>query len=120
VSHPSRTRGFASRPPAQSRIDVAMELNPRDPAHWPYIGSVVDYVERAETEGPRNPVLPWAFSTRRGGGVPPAGPFGGFLGQAFGPTSAEFVGQATRSARKTLQEQTWDDLEPYRGITPAS
>ena len=49
-----------------------------------------------------------------------AGPYGGFLGQAFDPIFTEFVGQATRKATKTLNEQTWEDVEPYRGITPES
>ncbi len=120
VSHPYPIHGVAYATTGLSRIDVAMELNPRDPAHWPYIGSVVDYVERGESEVPRNLVLPWAFSSRRVGEVPRAGPYGGFLGQAYDPIDAEFVGRGTRSARKTLQEQTWDDLEPYRGITPES
>jgi uncharacterized protein (DUF1501 family) len=30
------------------------------------------------------------------------------------------VGEGTNSAKKTLGEQTWEDLEPYRGITPKS
>jgi hypothetical protein len=120
VSHPYPIHGVAYATTGQSRIDVAMELNPRDPAHWPYIGSVVDYVERGESAMPRNLVLPWAFSSRRVGEVPRAGPYGGFLGQAYDPIDAEFVGRGTRNARKTLQEQTWDDLEPYRGITRES
>ena len=120
VSHPYPLHGVAYATTGLSRIDAPLELNPRDPAHWPYIGSVVDYVDRTGTEVPRNLVLPWAFSSRRVGEVPRAGPYGGFLGQAYDPISAHFVGQGTRRAQKTLQEQTWDDLEPYRGITPQS
>jgi hypothetical protein len=65
-------------------------------------------------------VLPWAFSSQRVGEVPRAGPYGGFLGQAFDPVCTEFVGKGTQKARKTLLERTWEDLEPYRGITPES
>jgi hypothetical protein len=65
-------------------------------------------------------MLPWAFSSRRVGEVPRAGPYGGFLGAAFDPVCTEFVGKGTRKARKTLLEQTWEDLEPYRGIAPES
>ena len=43
----SRIRSTASRTrrPATRPIPLAMELSPRDPGHWPYIGSVVDYVD---------------------------------------------------------------------------
>jgi uncharacterized protein (DUF1501 family) len=54
------------------------------------------------------------------GEVPRAGPYGGFLGQAYDPICTEFAGKATRKARKTLIDQVWDDVEPYRGITPES
>lgn len=126
VSHPYPLHGVAFATTGLSQITVPMELNPRDPAHWPYIGSVVDYVDstraasRGRPEVPRNLLLPWAFSSQRVGEVARAGPYGGFLGQAWDPTCTEFVGTATRTARKTLQEKVWDDLEPYRGVTPAS
>ncbi|MFO0908687.1 MAG: DUF1501 domain-containing protein [Isosphaeraceae bacterium] len=54
------------------------------------------------------------------GEVARAGPYGGFLGQAWDPISTEFVGQGTRTARKTLTDKVWEDLEPYRGVTPES
>ncbi len=126
VSHPFPLHGVAFATTGIPRIDAPMELNPRDPAHWPYIGSVVDYVDaqkrgRApESAVPRNLALPWAFSSQRVGEVPRAGPYGGFLGQAWDPIFTEYAGQATRTARKTLQEKVWEDVEPYRGVTPES
>jgi hypothetical protein len=54
------------------------------------------------------------------GEVPRAGPYGGFLGQTYDPVCTEFVGQGTRKATKTLLQMTWNDVEPYRGITPES
>ncbi|MDR3634115.1 MAG: DUF1501 domain-containing protein [Isosphaeraceae bacterium] len=127
VSHPYPVHGVAYATTGIPRIEVPMELNPRDPAHWPFIGSVVDYVERAQgglaaerPEVPRNMVLPWAFSSQRVGEVPRAGPYGGFLGQAYDPIFTEFVGRATLKAKKTLADKVWDDLEPYRGVTPES
>ena len=116
VSHPYPIHGVAYATTGMSRIDVGMELNPRDPAHWPYIGSVVDYVERTRSTGatgrrsevPRNLVLPWAFSSQRVGEVPRAGPYGAFLGQAFDPVSTEFwVGApGTRARRSTSRHGT--------------
>ena len=128
VSHPYPIHGVAYATTGIPRIDVALELNPRDPAQWPFIGSVVDYVERRRglargddrPEVPRNLVLPWAFSSERVGEVPRAGPYGGFLGPAFDPVFTEFAGKATQKVKKTLAEKTWEDLEPYRGVTPES
>ena len=100
-----------------------MELNPRDPAHWPFIGSVVDYVDRPRGAGParrdvpRNLVLPWAFSSQRVGEVARAGPYGGFLGQAYDPICTEFVGKATQTAKKTL---AGEDLGGPRALPRAS
>jgi hypothetical protein len=128
VSHEYPIHGVAFATTGIPKIDIPMELSPRDPNHWPYIGSVVDYVDGRRRQGaatprsalPRNVVLPWAFSSRRVGEVARAGPYGAFLGQAYDPICTEFVGQATRTARKTLLDQTWEDVEPYRGITPES
>ncbi len=126
VSHPYPIHGVAYATTGIPRIDVALELNPRDPSQWPFIGSVVDYVDQrgADARGrgavPRNLALPWAFSSQRVGEVPRAGPYGGFLGGAWDPVFTEFTGKGTRTAKKTLAEATWDDLEPYRGVTPES
>jgi hypothetical protein len=128
VTHPYPIHGVAFATTGIQRIDIPLELNPRDPNHFPFIGSAVDYVDgrRAGNQAarrspmPRNLVLPWAFSTHRVGEVPRSGPYGGFLGQAYDPVCTEFVGQATKSARKTLVDKVWEDLEPYRGITPES
>ena len=126
VSHPFPLHGVAYATTGLVGLSAPQELSPRDPGHWPYIGSVIDYVDTARATGkhetrrevPRNLVLPWAFSSQRIGEVARAGPYGGFLGQAWDPVSTEFVGKATTKARKTLQEKVWEDLEPYRGITP--
>ncbi|HEX8200101.1 MAG TPA: DUF1501 domain-containing protein, partial [Isosphaeraceae bacterium] len=127
VTHPYPIHGVAFATTGIPRIELAMELNPRDPAHWPFIGSVVDHLDGLREPGPgsmpevpRNLLLPWSFSSRRVGEVPRAGPYGGFLGQAFDPVATEFVGRGTTRATKTLLEQTWEDVEPYRGVTPAS
>jgi hypothetical protein len=143
VSHPYPIHGVAFATTGNPRIDIPMELSPRNPNHWPFIGSVVDYVDRAhrieekatamaaattnggckggrESALPANILLPWAFSSRRVGEVPRAGPYGGFLGPAYDPVCAEFVGKGTRCVRKTLLEQTWENFEPYRGIARES
>jgi hypothetical protein len=128
VTHPYPIHGVAYATSGIPRIEIPMELNPRDPAHWPFIGSVVDHVDakrQANNSGekpivPRNLVLPWAFSSKRTGEVARAGPYGGFLGQTFDPICTEFSGKGTKTARKALLTNVWEDLEPYRGITPES
>ncbi|MGE3821310.1 MAG: DUF1501 domain-containing protein, partial [Isosphaeraceae bacterium] len=126
VSHPYPVHGVAFATTGISQITTPMEINPRDPNHWPYIGSVVDYVDTSKRsrgpdasrpEVPRNLLLPWAFSSQRVGEVPRAGPYGGFLGQAWDPISTEFVGDGTTKARKTLTDKVWEDFELYRGVT---
>ncbi len=128
VSHPYPIHGVAYATTGNPVVPLAAELSPRDPIHWPFIGSVVDHVDGERQAGdtpsrnevPRNLLLPWAFSSQRVGEVPRAGPYGGFLGPAYDPICTEFVGQGTRKAKKTLLQMNWNDFEPYRGITPES
>jgi hypothetical protein len=128
ASHPYPIHGVAYATTSNPVVPLAAELSPRDPIHWPFIGSVVDYVDgsrqdhnaTARPDVPRNLLLPWAFSSQRVGEVPRAGPYGGFLGPMYDPICTEFVGQGTRKATKTLLQMTWNDFEPYRGITPES
>lgn len=127
MTHPHPIHGVAYATTGTPVIDVPMELNPRDGRHWPFIGSVVDYLERNEPrnrgrrrEVPSNIALPFHFSSQRVGEVPRAGPYGAFLGNAYNPLWTEFHGQATKNARKTLQDQVFDAPEPYVGISPES
>ena len=86
MTHPYPIHGVAFALTGVPSIDVAMELSPHDPKHWPFFGSVVDYVDaqRATAAGespipssiPRNLALPYRFSSRRIGEVPRAGPYG--------------------------------------------
>jgi hypothetical protein len=135
LTHPYPLHGVAYALTGVPQIDVPMELNPRDPRHWPFLGSVVDYLQRnpphptlsphrgrGKGEGavPDNIALPFPFSTRRVGEVARAGPYAAFLGGAYNPVWTEFRGQATKHMLKTLQEQKLNVAEPYMGITPDS
>lgn len=127
LTHPYPLHGVAYTLTGVPGIDVPMELNPRDPRHWPFIGSVVDYVQRGKVlqlhkrrSVPDNIALPFPFSTRRVGEVARAGPYAAFLGSAYNPVWTEFHGQATRHMLKTLQEQKLNVAEPYMGVTPDS
>ena len=86
VTHPYPIHGAAFALTGVGAIDVPMELNPRDPRHHPFIGSVVAYLDRKHRDVPTNLALPWPFSTQRTGEVHRAGPYAAFLGSAFNPT----------------------------------
>ncbi len=122
MTHPYPLHGVAYATTGVPAIDVPMELNPRDPRHWPYVGSVVDFLARRSAkrppEVPANVFLPWPFSSRRVGEVPRAGPYAAFLGSAYNPLWCEFKGEATRRVVKVLNEQRSEFAEPYMGITP--
>src|SRR5262249_29164042 len=125
LTHPYPLHGVAYALTGVPQIDVPMELNPRDSRHWPFIGSVADYVGRQKAGRKPRPVpdnlaLPFPFSTPRVGEVARAGPYAAFLGGAYNPVWTEFHGRATRHMVKTLQAQTLDVAEPYMGITPDS
>lgn len=125
MTHPYPVHGVAYAMTGNPRVTLPEELNPHAPAHWPYLGSLVDYLDGRAAVGdvppvPRNMGLPWSFSSQRIGEVARAGPYGGFLGSAYDPTWTEFVGQGTRKAYKTLTDKVWNDFELYRGVTPES
>ena len=125
MTHPYPIHGVAYATTGVPNIDIPMELNPHDSRHWPFVGSVVDYLERQGRPRrpgavPHNIALPFHFSSQRVGEVPRAGPYGAFLGNAYNPLWTEFQGQATRTIAKTLAGQRWEAAEPYVGISPES
>jgi hypothetical protein len=126
LTHKHPIHGVAYATTGVPDIDVPMELNPHDPRHWPFIGSVVSYLEQKRNPAtlkksvPDNMVLPWPFSSQRSGEVYRAGPYGAFLGSQFNPHFTQFEGNANRKISKTLREDTIEFDEPYVGITPES
>lgn len=128
MSHPYPIHGVAYALTGVPTIDVPMELSPRDPRHWPFFGSVVDYVEarRRAKAGeslpsvPTNIALPWPMSTQREGEVPRAGPYAAFLGSQYDPVWTQFRGEATAGYIKTLRQTTYTGNDPYVGVAPDS
>ncbi|MBN9518316.1 DUF1501 domain-containing protein [bacterium] len=123
LTHKHPIHGVAYATTAVPDITVAMELSPHDAGHWPFIGSVVSYLERQKhglaalrKPVPDNIALPWPFSSRRSGEVARAGPYAAFLGNAFNPHYATFRGTANRKITKTLTTTTQEFDEPYVGI----
>ena len=69
MTHPYPLHASAFTLTSIPTIDVPLQMSPRDPRHWPFIGSVVDYLanRRDEPAPPiaRNIGLPWRLSSRR-------------------------------------------------------
>jgi len=124
VTHKYPIHGVAYATTGVPEIDIAMELSPRDGRHWPFIGSVISYLEQQKNPAsyrkpvPDNIALPWPFSSKRIGEVPRAGPYAAFLGGAYNPHFTEFVGEATAEITKTLTDKKLTFKEPYVGIRP--
>ena len=104
----------------------ALETRPRDRRHWPYVGSVVDYVLERRAGGvsrfPRNIALPWKMNSRGGEAASvQAGPYAAFLGPAYDPVLTDFTDAATREVIKQRPYGTEHRvLDPYVGIRPES
>lgn len=114
MSHPYPIHGVAYAVTGIDRVDIPMELNRHDTRHWPYFGSVLDYLDdqdrptRRLPDVPRTLHLPWVQSTRS---FPHqrAGLFAGFLGPRYNPVVAEFVGPSGGA-------DTYRPDDPYGGI----
>src|SRR5713226_4861256 len=67
MTHPYPIHGVAYALTGIPQIDIPMELNPHDARHWPFVGSVVDYLLRQRqankpaSEVPNNLALPFPF-----------------------------------------------------------
>jgi hypothetical protein len=128
LTHPYPLHGVAFALTGAPTLDLAAELNPRDPRNWPFFGSVVDYIEsQREADGqsvrrsvPTNIALPFKFSSRRVGEVPRAGPYATFLGAEYDPVWTDYVGTATKGLTKTLGDKRFDDNDPYIGLSEDS
>ncbi|MCI0459689.1 MAG: DUF1501 domain-containing protein [Gemmataceae bacterium] len=100
-----------------------LETRARDSRHWPFVGSVVDYLEerrapRVNPTVPRNVALPWMLNSRTDLLVN-AGPFAAFLGQGYDPVWTDFDGPGTRLAPRYTERQQRQFLDPFGGTTPA-
>ncbi|MDQ2924589.1 MAG: DUF1501 domain-containing protein [Acidobacteriota bacterium] len=122
LTHPYPVHSTTFAMTAVDTPDLSLENNPRDPRHWPFVGSVVDYLaeqaDRTPPQVPRNFGLPFPLGSRRR--VKP-GPYGGFLGSAYDTIWSEFRSQGTR---EVLRDSGAPDVptmviaDPYLGILP--
>jgi hypothetical protein len=99
-----------------------LENAARDGRHWPFLGSVVDYLEEKRTRDtapavPRNIALPWMLNSKTDLLVN-AGPFAAFLGQGYDPVWTDFDGPGTRLVPKYTEGQKQQFMDPYGGTPP--
>jgi hypothetical protein len=123
LTHRHPVHGVAFATTGVPTTDIPLETNPRDPRHWPFVGSVVDHlVSRDEVVPPavpRNFGLPFLFGSKRG----PArsGPFGGFLGPSFDPVWSEFRPKGIHTIERDAGTPGVPPRmvrDPYAGIRP--
>ncbi len=123
MTHSYPVHGVAYALTGMPTYNPSIEANPRDPQHWPFLGSVVDYVESRRAAGrapdvPRNLGLPWRFGSKST--LPTlAGPYASFLGQAYDPVWTDFDGRGTRIVPKLGDSQTQEVRDPFAGIEPS-
>jgi len=103
-------------------VDATVEAAPRDPRLWPFIGSVVDYIEEQRAGGvvppvPRNIAMPWLFYSKCNF-RPIGGPYATFLGAQHDPIWTDFSAQGTTLSQKVDDRQVGDLYDPYQSIDP--
>lgn len=121
MTHPYPVHGVAYALTGMPTYTPEIEAKPRDPQHWPYIGSIVDYVDRQHTRNavstPKHIGLPWLLGSKSD--IPTlAGPYASFLGGAYDPVWTDFDGVGTRVVPKLSDGQTREILDPFGGTTP--
>ncbi len=123
MSHPYPEHGVAYALSGIPTYTPALETRARDPQHWPFIGSVVDYLESKRTGElhppmPRNIGLPWVLNSKTDMPIVNAGPFAAFLGQGHDPIWTDFDGKGTRTVPRYTDGQTKDFYDPFGGMDP--
>jgi hypothetical protein len=123
LTHPYPVHGVAYATSGLPDPRGTLEVSPRDPGHWPFVGSVVDFLDEQRRRGPlpevpRNLALPFPFSTRRTNQPHRAGPYGGFLGTAYDPVWTDFQGEGTKAFVQENRGVVQEFRDPYGGIRP--
>lgn len=124
MTHPYPLHGVAYALTGMPTYTPAIEAQPRNAAHWPFIGSIVDYIERERAGGefpevPHCIGLPWLLNSRCVDVPPLAGPYAAFLGSAHDPVWTDFEGEATTVVPKLAAEQKVEVRDHFAGVEPS-
>jgi hypothetical protein len=121
MTHPYPVHGVAYAVSGIPTYTPELETKPRDSRQWPFIGSIVDYLEAkrggAIPKVPRNIGLPWVLNSKTDILVN-AGPYAAFLGQAYDPVWCDFDGIGTHEVPHYTTSQKKSFHDPYGGTTP--
>ncbi|HKB37168.1 MAG TPA: DUF1501 domain-containing protein, partial [Gemmataceae bacterium] len=101
-------------------VNPTVEADPNDRTLWPFLGSVLDYLDEkragpAAPAVPRNVALPFRLYSRANFRLL-GGPYAGFLGSRYDPVWTEFAAHGTRPVPNPTNKS--DLLDPYGGIRP--
>ena len=123
MTHPYPLHGLAYAVTGIPTYTPELETRARDKRHWPFIGSIVDYLDhratgRATPPIPRNVGLPWLVNSKTDLPSVNAGPFGAFLGSKFDPIWTEFDGAGLNLAPPNTIGQKERYYNPFGGTTP--
>ena len=123
MTHPYPVHGLAYAVTGLPTYTPELETRARDNRHWPFIGSVVEYLEgqrssAATNDIPGNIGLPWLVNSKTDNPAVNAGPFGGFLGPKYDPLWTDFDGPGLHIAPKNTVDQTKRFHNPFGGTTP--
>jgi Protein of unknown function (DUF1501) len=121
MTHPYPLHGLAYAVTGIPTYSPDLETQARDSRHWPFIGSVVDYLEHKQGPAPipRNIGLPWLVNSKTDNPAVNAGPFAAFLGRKHDPIWTDFDGPGLRLAPKNTEGQAKQFLDPNGGTTLA-
>ena len=95
LTHPYPLHGTVYATTGIPEVDTKIEAIPRHQRQWPFIGSVVDYLDDQKQGGalpemPRNIALPFVMGSKNE--YPPlAGPYGAMLGTRYDPVYTDFT-----------------------------
>jgi hypothetical protein len=121
LTHPYPLHGTVYAVSGIPEVDTKIEAQPRHKRQWPFLGSIVDYIDDRRSGGrapdvPRNIAIPFAMGSKTE--YPPlAGPYGAFLGTRYDPVYTEFAPEGTRMAPAVRPGKAF--REPFLGIRPA-
>jgi hypothetical protein len=123
LTHPYPLHGMAYALTGLPTYTTDLETRARDSRHWPFIGSVVDYLDQ-KRQGrsaaiPRNLGLPWLVNSKSDIPTVNAGPFAAFLGRKHDPVWTDFDGPGLKVAPKNTVGQTTEFKDPNGGTTLA-
>jgi len=122
MTHPYPVHGLAYAVTGIPTYTPELETRARDSRHWPFIGSVVDYLDQQQAAAaaidiPRNIGLPWLVNSQTDNPAVNAGPFAAFLGTRYDPVWTDFDGKGLHVAPKNTVAQTKRFRNPFGGTT---